>query len=84
MSNRRALWITSLVSLLLTMGIATYLFRLGVLADEAAESASLPLWALIAGPTAFLVSIVSFVRWGAVRATERIARRLPDRSSSHL
>ncbi len=73
MSNRRALWITSLISLLLTMGIATYLFRLGVLADEAAESASLPLWALIAGPTAFLVSIVSFVRWGAVRATARIA-----------
>lgn len=71
MFNKHALLITSLISLVIAIGVAVYLFQLGVLADDSTENVSLPLWALIVGPVAFLVSIASFVRWGALRANER-------------
>ena len=70
-SNKRTLWIASLISLVIALGIAAYLFQLGLLADSSTENVTLPLWALIAGPVALLVSAVLFVRWGALRASER-------------
>lgn len=71
MSTKRAVWIASLISLVIALGIAAYLFQLGLLADSSTENVTLPLWALIAGPVALLVSAVLFVRWGALRASER-------------